>query len=170
MTALRHKALEVALTQVGVTEHGGNNAGPEVESYLKSVDRWKGVPWCAAFVCWCFEKAANYNFKWASAGVEVIYNNAKKNGWLVARPFKGDLVLFDFGSGIPGDHIGFVKKVLALGPVFTLRTVEGNTSSGEAGSQADGDGVFERTRVVKKSRVSFVRVPDDCYPPVKRRK
>jgi hypothetical protein len=53
-------------------------------------------------------------------------------------------VFFDWeGNGSP-DHVGLVvshdktKK--------TLKTIEGNTSSGVRGSQSNGDGVYVRTR------------------------
>lgn len=174
MPNLRDSALALALAEIGTREEGGNNRGVRVEEYLDAVGRWPGVPWCAAFVSWCYETVCKKQLPWTSAGVEVIYREAKKRSWLVDRPFRGDLVLFDMGGGYPpGDHCGFVEKVLALGPLFTLRTIEGNTSSGEAGSQSDGGGVHRRTRVVKKSKIAFVRVPDDGgweQPPAKKRK
>lgn len=167
MPSLRSLALAKAVREIGVQEEGGNNKGVRVESYLRAVDRWPGVPWCAAFVSWCFEEAAGFNLPFTSAGVEVIYNHGKKNDWIVSRPFKGDLVLF--GEGF-GDHIGFVEKVLGIGPVLVLQTVEGNTSSGEAGSQFNGDGVYRRRRIVKDKTVAFIRVPDLDIPISKKTK
>ena len=58
-------------------------------------------------------------------------------------PLPGDGVLFDFGHSGEPHHIGFVRAVCADG---LIQTVEGNTKSGDEGDQADGDGVFLRTR------------------------
>lgn len=60
-----------------------------------------------------------------------------------ARP--GDLVFFDFPDSTHRiQHVGFVigNDVAKR----TLHTIEGNTASGNAGSQDNGGGVFRRTR------------------------
>jgi hypothetical protein len=104
-----------------------------------------------------------------SASVAQTYNTAAKLGWLVIKPARGDLVCYDFdGDGQFDDHIGLVVRVVAIGPVLTLETVEGNTSSGNAGSQANGDGVFLRRRVISASKVAFVRIPGEVAGPVEK--
>lgn len=75
---------------------------------------------------------------------------AKANGRFRDKhftPVPGDLVEFDMPVdgqqlGHP-HHIGYVIRLVSPG---LLETVEGNTSSGHAGSQGDGDGVFIRQR------------------------
>lgn len=64
----------------------------------------------------------------------------------------GDLVLFDFDGGVV-DHIG---RVVASPYRGSVKTVEGNTSVGDSGSQNNGDGVYERTRPMSIVR-AFVR-------------
>ena len=65
-------------------------------------------------------------------------------------PVRGDLALFDLeGVGKP-THVGLVRSATATQGVPEVRTVEGNTSSGVAGSQRDGGGVYERVRPVAK--------------------
>jgi hypothetical protein len=164
MRPLRLKALDVALAEASchVREVGGNNYGPRVKQYLAEVGLPQGYPWCDAFVSFCFHKAAGYRLDWESAGVGVTYGDARARGWLVKRPFRGDLVLYDFNGHGPSDHIGFVVRVLSIRILgcWLLKTVEGNTESGAAGSQADGGGVYLRRRLVRRSRVAFVRVPD----------
>ena len=170
--SIRELALQYALAEAkrGVHEVGGNNRGPRVHMYLKLVGLGEGYAWCDAFVSWCLRQAAGRRLAIMSAGVGVTYTRARTLGWLVKRPYHADLVLFDFDAdGGFDDHIGFVLKVLHLGPWWlTLRTVEGNTSSGKNGSQADGDGVFIRTRVVNRKRVAFVRVPGRVLRPSQR--
>ena len=55
--AIRDKAMEIALGEVGVREQGGNNRGPQVEMYLAAVDLPPGQPWCCAGVVWCYREA-----------------------------------------------------------------------------------------------------------------
>lgn len=50
--------LDIARTQVGVHEEGGNNRGPDVAAYLGSVGLDPGYAWCSAFLFWCFKAAA----------------------------------------------------------------------------------------------------------------
>lgn len=163
--SLRERALGIALEEAwsGVHEVGGNNRGPRIREYLKEVRLGEGYAWCDAFVSWCLHRAAGgVHIPIESAGVIVTWFAAKRLGWLVSRPLRGDLILFDFdGDRWHDDHIGFIEKVLRLGPVYIIRTIEGNTSSGKKGSQSDGDGVFRRVRTVRARDVAFIRVPGD---------
>lgn len=156
----RERALRIALTQKGVHEVGGNNWGPQIKKYLKSTGISFPAAWCMAFVHWCFEQAGLKLGGGASVGNFEQW--ARKNGEIVQRPLRGDLGCWELtGDGWP-DHVFFVLRVLKLGPLWTIRTIEGNTSSGAAGSQDDGGGVYIRTRVVPNSKVrgaTFVRIP-----------
>lgn len=51
-------ALDVARTQLGVHEQGGNNRGPEVDIYLAHVGLDPGYAWCSALLFYCFWEAA----------------------------------------------------------------------------------------------------------------
>ena len=53
-------AIAVAVSQIGVHEQGGQNRGPEVDEYVRSVglDPAGGYSWCAAWVFWVFKQAA----------------------------------------------------------------------------------------------------------------
>ena len=60
----------------------------------------------------------------------------------------GDIIFFDWEQNNDPDHVGIV--VGSNNPkAGTIQTVEGNTSSGQGGSQSYGDGVFVRTRFYK---------------------
>lgn len=151
---------ELALAKLGIRETGGNNHGPWVKKFLASVGLPEGFPWCDAFQSYVEEQVAKKKLAVSSASVGATYAAAKKNGWVVTRPLRGDLACYDFdGDGQFNDHIELVVKVLGLGPMLTLQVVGGNTSSGVSGSQADGDGVWLRRRVIARSRVGFVRIP-----------
>lgn len=155
----RIRALEIARGEIGVQERGGPNRGPRVDQYQEA-DSLPGVgyAWCAAFVQWCFKQAGR-QLENGTASVGFLLSWAREKGWVVSRPFKGDLVCFQFTSDNWPDHVGFVERVLGLGPVLTLQTIEGNTSPTDAGSQDEGDGVYRKRRVVRASRVAFIRVP-----------
>jgi len=159
---LREKLVEaeVAAAKLGIHEVGGNNHGPWVKKFLAEVGLPEGYAWCDAFQSYEEHGVAGHRLPIESASVAQTYAVAKQLGWVVAKPARGDLVCYDFdGDGRFDDHIGIVVKVLSIGPTLTLQTVEGNTSSGVAGSQGDGDGVFLRTRVVSATSVAFVRIP-----------
>lgn len=159
---IREKLLraELAAAKLGIHEVGGNNQGPWVKKFLAEVGLPEGYAWCDAFQSYEEHGVAGVKLPIESASVAQTYTTAKQLGWLVTRPFSRDLVLYDLdGDGQFDDHIGILVKVLHLGPTLILRTVEGNTSSGIAGSQGDGDGVWLRTRTIPRSRVAFVRIP-----------
>jgi hypothetical protein len=166
---LREKLVqnELAATKLGIHEVGGNNHGPWVKKFLAEVGLPEGYAWCDAFQSFEMEGCAGHKLPIESASVEQTYATGKKLGWVVSKPARGDLVCYDFdGDGRFNDHIGLVVRVLGLGPMMTLETVEGNTSSGTAGSQGDGDGVFVRRRVVSAKSVQFVRIPGEVAVPV----
>jgi LysM repeat protein len=116
---------------------------------------WYGLqnnPWCAMFVSYAFNKAgagsliAGAQSKKGFASCTYGYNFFKKKGRIVktSEAQAGDIVFFDWeGNGSP-DHVGIV---ISNNPARkTLKTIEGNTSSGNTGSQSNGEGAYERTR------------------------
>jgi hypothetical protein len=125
MSKLALKALEIAKTQLGVSElPKGSNAGPAVEKYLKAVGLGKGYAWCEAFVYWCYSEASKelgvINPLKKTAGVLDQFNSSKK--YDVETPQKGDLFIMDFGKG--QGHIGFVDDAFK----DKINTLEGNSN------------------------------------------
>jgi hypothetical protein len=169
---LREKLVEaeLAAAKLGIHEVGAANHGPWVKKFLAEVGLPEGYAWCDAFQSYEEHGVAGHKLPIESASVGQTYEAAKKLGWVVTRPRRGDLVLYNWeGAGPPfADHIGLVVKVLTLGPALKLRTVEGNTSSGVAGSQSDGDGVYLRTRIISARQVGFVRIPGRVPAPKRR--
>ena len=166
---LREKLVqnELAATKLGIREVGANNHGPWVKKFLGAVGLPEGYAWCDAFQSFEMEGVAGHKLPIESASVAQTYATGKSLGWAVSKPARGDLVCYDFdGDGQFDDHIGLVLKVLSVGPMLTLQTIEGNTSSGVTGSQGDGDGVFVRSRVVSSKSVGFIRIPGDVADPV----
>jgi LysM repeat protein len=56
----------------------------------------------------------------------------------------GDIVFFSWDGGPTADHVGVVREASKGGA--DVPTIEANTSSGTAGSQGNGDGVYRRIR------------------------
>ncbi len=135
-------------TQVGVMENPmDSNTGVEVREYQKSTSlSGTGWAWCAAFVCWCFQKVADskkvsYSFKLPkTAGAYDFVNWAKRNSEYIEiikdknKILPGDLIIFTFS------HIGISNGVVKSGRVDTI---EGNTDG--KGSR-EGGGVYKKNR------------------------
>ena len=142
------KHVQIAETFVGVREKTGRNDGKEVEMFLKSVGLSKGYPYCAAFVSYCLTQAnvkkpvvrsamaRNFETRESIKAKDVLIGKNK------VPP--GSIIVWRKGSTVNG-HAGFAVNWSGV----KGNTIEANTSSGEKGSQSDGDGVFKRTRTIE---------------------
>ena len=141
--------------EIKVKERGGNNRGEWVGILLESVGLDEGYSWCAAAL----------NFASMVAGAprpkRPTYNPAAVIGWrqwatalakLVDAPQRGDIAMRQ--TGPTSGHIGTVVRAWGL----WVLTLEGNTSSGEEGSQSDGGGLYRRVRLRKFWSWGFARV------------
>lgn len=146
MTASVDDLHRVAKGQIGYTEKGGRDGKSGNLTKYGAAFGMDGVPWCSIFVWWCF-KQVGIDLK---KEITSAYASAQKamDGWqskgmkIVKSPKLMDVVFFEFDSDPTADHTGFVTGVDAKG-VFTI---EGNTSSGNHGSQSNGGGVYARYR------------------------
>jgi hypothetical protein len=157
----RADVVAVAASQLGVVEgtytfsDGRTVTGPNVvrywadlsvpEAFAPAALRVGGWAWCAAFVTWCLLRSVGLDLRkqmWP-------YNCEIIRSWSVAHgrwrttgytPQPGDLTLYDFGHGIA--HIGIHEAIRGANFV----AIEGNTSPGNSGSQANGGGVYRRAR------------------------
>jgi uncharacterized protein YfaT (DUF1175 family) len=163
-------ALAIATHDARWLREEGTNDGKAVRRVLKNAGINVAAPWCAAWVQDISDSAAK------SLGMSNPLDEVKQEAlvqsyanWASAKPkdrlvifpsraLPGDLVLFKFGTADRWNHIGIVTHPPhddATGAAF--RTIEANTSSGAAGSQRDGDGVYERIRTVVPGKTMFVR-------------
>ena len=171
-------AAQIAAGYVGTVEEGVNE-GEAVERFQRAVGIPPGSAWCAAFVGFVLNEAEHRSGRrvvpTVRSGVATTYvgrESVRARDVLrgVARPPVGALVVWRRGATWRG-HIGFVLRddnAAARGPDWYLRcghTVEGNTSSGAGGSQADGDGVWERLRCIQPG--SYFRIV--AFTPVRYR-
>ena len=138
-----------------------SNRGPEVDAYLRRTGVPPGLPWCCAFVYWCFDEAAlalgRPNPMVRTAGCLNHWNRAPSHGatrlmkhHAVADPGRirpGMVLIMDFGGG--KGHTGFVESV--HGGFIT--TVEGNT---DASKTREGGGVYRLTRKIVDINKGFI--------------
>lgn len=141
----KDKVLEIAHLELGYTEGRNNDT---------KFGKWYGLnfnPWCAMFVSWVFYKAGDVKLVAASsrkgfASCEAGLRWFAKNGRLrpIGKAVAGDIAFFQFDDDADADHVGIVLKNNKRRKSLTC--YEGNTSSGQRGSQSNGDGVYLRTR------------------------
>lgn len=159
----RARAVKWANSRVGVTENPpGSNQGRYITAWQEmSSYPGGGVAWCQCFVNASAYVGSRRRIKpswfggYTPSVVEMANNGEhglKRIKLEDARP--GDWVYFDFPGGESTDHVGiFIRR-----SGDTVYTIEGNTSSGNNGSQSNGGGVFKRQR--DRSLISAtVRVP-----------
>lgn len=125
---LQERALEIAVTQLGVEEvPRGSNRGPQVDEYIKSVglDPAGKYSWCMALMYWCFMQAAGklgvQNPMLKTGGVLLQWQK-RKDKYRVLTPQPGDVFIMDYGKGV--GHTGIVEKVDS----DFVDTIEGNTN------------------------------------------
>lgn len=139
MNAFAQKVIDLAMTQVGVREHG-RNRGPEIDGYCRDIghDPAAADPWCAIFVSAMVKRAAD------ALGVPVPIHLTAGVFTLDEQAPPAMHTLHPSGGCIfilaGHKHTGFVTGV---DPDGTIHTVEGNTNPG---GSSDGDGVYARTR------------------------
>lgn len=153
------EVIKIARSQIGVMEEPpGSNRGKTVEKYQASVNLPPGTYWCAAFVYWCFQKAAdnlkrkNPVFKtghcmthWnKTTGKKILAADAVNNPSLV-KPGH----IFIINTGGSHGHTGLVEKVEG----GFIHTIEGNTDP--AGGD-NGIGVFNNLRKIVKINRGFI--------------
>lgn len=117
-SAVGQRMVQIALSQRGVAEAGGEDAGVPYERYAKPFGYTRPVPWCACFVSWCYWQTTGARPPWKRPGyVGSVHNWAESRGKLVQDPSFGDMF------GISDQHMGMVVARKRNG---TFLTIEGN--------------------------------------------
>jgi hypothetical protein len=146
------QVLDVARSQIGTVEGAGGST-PYGRAY--GMD---GQAWCAMFVWWVGQQAGAGGLIPKAAYTPTLAGWYQQRGQADRNPRSGDLVFYDWpGDGVDRiSHVGFVEAVNGDG---TLTTIEGNTTSGAAGDQRQGGGVWRR----KRSRSAVVLFAHPAY-------
>lgn len=167
---LRDLVIDIAASQIGVTEHPrGSNRGPEVDRYIHSTGldpADDSYPWCVCFLYWVFEQASRIkgipNPLPRTAGVISLWRASRRteadvvpNSEASADTVKPGMI-FHLDTGNGKGHAGLVIEVAG----DRLITIEGNTNPG---GSSDGFGVFRRHSRPISSRALLGYV-DFCTP------
>lgn len=164
----------------------GRNDGPNIRIWKAmlgpGVSGAAGIPWCAVFVAAKLmernrlnrkQLVAKLGFRPGSTYLEscdswlaeaALRADQISGARLVDAPRAGDLFLLMAHSARTGYsdrdaiHIGFVASTVTEG---RISTIEGNTSPGlvEGASSREGQGAYERSRLVQPGRLKFIRLP-----------
>lgn len=111
---------------------------------------WYGLdynPWCDMAVSYWAQQSGNAAVVGRFAYCPSHVNWFRARGqWLGKHSAvkRGDIVFYSWDGGPVADHVGIVTADSAPGQ--SLATIEGNTSSGNSGSQGNGDGCYRRVR------------------------
>lgn len=150
------RVLKASAKTVGTTENPpGSNRGPGIISKCQiNILGYDGIYWCGCYtgdLTRRVGKVARITSRVAYTPATLEDGRIGQNGFVAlvapqnAKP--GDHALFNFGtSSDPVQHTGIVLRHTIQYGVPGLVCREGNTSSGSAGSQDNGGGVFDRFR------------------------
>lgn len=109
--------MDVAASQLGVSENGTTNRSAQVDAYHNATDGQLGAPWCSSFVNWSMEQAGY-------TGTDSASSQSWKNwGEDAGGPERGSVVVFSNGDGT--GHVGFIDSVNSDG---SLNVLGGNQS------------------------------------------
>ncbi|MBX2894843.1 MAG: peptidoglycan-binding protein [Cyclobacteriaceae bacterium] len=137
----RQTVLDVAEAESGTCENPPNSNKTKYGTWYGL----NGVPWCAIFVSWVFDKAGHplghidtaRGFQYCPSA----FNYWKVHNCLTEAPQPADIVIFDWnGDGIC-DHTGIFVKWIDSGKTF--QCWEGNTA---LNNDSNGGSVMLRTR------------------------
>lgn len=154
------RLIDTATTFVGLRETESNAAFNDAARSKKLIAAFKRVPWWASGAPYCaaFDGAvviitaealgldpSGFLKHWTAHCMTNV-RKMRELGYLVTNPKEGALWLARHGDTDSG-HAGLIASYGSV----NMATVEGNTSSGNAGSQRNGDGIFARTRDIRQN-------------------
>ena len=148
---VQQDVLARAASRIGYYAPNDPQPGSEAGRYWanKVNQAWLAGPsntiwWCMLFVSMCLDEIGQIDsIGGFSYNTDVTLNRNRGRLVPVSAAQPGDVVIFNWGFTGGTDHVGFVERNLGGG---RLQTIEGNTSSGAAGSQSSGNGVWRRIR------------------------
>ena len=140
--------LRIAAAEIGYSRwddpEAGSKYGRDYAARHGAYYGSSGVPYCAMFVTWVLRQVGMTPVGGDFAYVPYGINAASTAGRLIPKQqaLPGDYLCFDWDGDGVADHVGFVEANRGS----WVQTIEGNTSSGAAGSQSNGGGVYRRAR------------------------
>ena len=110
---VKYEWLEIAKKEIGVKEKiGSKNNNKRILEYLQTCSsqyKTDEIPWCAAFLKWCFKKASLSTFRLTAAARSFSQSNSliKLNG-----PYYGSIVVFKYNNNTRwSGHVGILIDI-----------------------------------------------------------
>jgi hypothetical protein len=141
------QVLTVARRELGFVE------GPDASNKYGAAYGVDRVWWCAQFVWWVFRQAGGSNL----IHPKTAYTPTLAQWFMDQKvwgkePRVGAVVFYDWPDSTHRiQHVGIVEGFDAT----SITTIEGNTSSGAAGNQSNGNGVYRRRRARNSSVIGY---------------
>lgn len=145
--ASEHPDLVAKAQEYTFVRESGDNDGTEVRLFLRSVGLGKGHSWCAAFISYCLDGIRSaFPVRSAVARAFITKKSIKARDVLIGKymPKRNDLVIWRRGE----TPFGHIAALIIVKRFNLFETIEGNTSSGNRGSQHNGNGVYVRIRSI----------------------
>lgn len=146
-------------TQLNIRELTGKNDGPQVEAFLRSVNRVKGDAWCAAYTSYNLQYLAKrgYKVEYIVSGWSPSWANNKFVIWKKGKPLvpftMGDVFSIYFANLKRPAHVGFIYEDKGN----TVITQEGNTSDDNYGQATREGNKVARKRRLKSQLYTVAR-------------
>lgn len=135
------RAIDIALSQLGVHEATGKNDGIPAQRYMHGDE----FAWCAGFVLYCNANSddetlatttkEHYEMRSVAKFMEIakrkgIFLGVRHEDGSLRVPLRNDIVFFgntDSDVGVKGNHIGIIEVVDTVsGGAVKIQTIEGN--------------------------------------------
>ncbi len=127
-------------SSVGIKETGCNNCGKDIDRILAPLNL-RRVAWCQALQYYCFWATGETVPIKKTAGSQDCFNDARRRGRKVPYHAEIDALLI---YRTVNSWTGHSARIIKLGDMGWVRTIEGNTGNGL--NTRDGDGVYKRKR------------------------
>lgn len=140
---VRERVHQTFVSEIGVSEQGGDNKGKRIAEYLATTGLGEGYAWCAAFLSWGFTQhdVENPQSAWSPdwfPSEKTIYvrgnSEVDEGDW---KPT--DVIGLWFQSKGRIAHVGTIDTVINN----TVLSIEGNTNDY---SEREGDRVMRKRR------------------------
>lgn len=144
----KEKVIEFATLELGVTENPpGSNCVKYNDAYYGKQVSGSAYPWCVTFLWWVFQAAQERmaffgGGRTASCGTLLRWYREQGLTVPVAQVKEGDIVILNFSGTQETQHCGYVIERDGN----DVKTIEGNTTPGEEGSQDNGGCVAKKKR------------------------
>lgn len=146
---MRLRALNIARTEIGIMEHGGNNSGRQVMAIIRENGGTGPEPWCGNAVAHWYRLAGAKSVRRAWAAVRYLGRVGGMKS-INARSMKpGDIVVYSFDHcGILDHYADHNGERVPADRATHIIAIEGNTGASGAvsDSKTGGDGIYKKIR------------------------